>query len=247
MSERGRLEDERAAAPRCSPLVVWHDVECGRYSADLALWHELAHAGGGRVLDVGAGTGRVALALARAGHDVTALDHDPDLLAALTERAGELAIDTVVADAAGFDAGRAAFGLVAVPMQTIQLLPDRAGFFASARRAVAPGGLVALAIATDLEPFDGAELPPPDAAEHDGTRYLSQPTAVRAVPGGTRIERLRHTIPPGTAEQDVIVLAAVSADELAAEGAAAGLEPDGSRHIAATAEHVGSEVVMLRG
>ena len=37
-------------------------------------------------------------------------------------------------------------------MQTIQLLPDaaaRAGFFASARRAVAPGGLVALAIAGD--------------------------------------------------------------------------------------------------
>ena len=44
-----------------SPLVVWHDVECGRYSADLALWRELAAREPGPVLDVGAGTGRVAL------------------------------------------------------------------------------------------------------------------------------------------------------------------------------------------
>ena len=227
--------------------VIWHDVECGRYTADLPLWHELARSAGGRVLDVGAGTGRVALELARAGHDVTALDLDPDLLAALRERAGALAVETVVADAAEFDAGEGAFGLVAVPMQTIQLLPDRAGFFRSARRAVAPGGLVALAIAADLEPFEGAELPPPDAAEHDGTRFLSQPTAVRAIAGGTRIERLRHTIPPGTTEEDVIVLTNVTADQLAAEGETAGLTPQPPRTIAATAEHVGSEVVVLRG
>ena len=230
-----------------NPHVIWHDVECAHYRADLPLWRELADQAGGPVLDVGAGTGRVALELARAGHDVTALDVDPELLAALSERAGELPVRTVVADAARFDAGDAAFALVAVPMQTIQLLPDRAGFFRSARRALAPGGLVALAIATELEPFEGAELPPPDAAEHDGTRFLSQPTAVRAVPGGTRIERLRHTIPPGTAEEDVIVLAAVSAGELAAEGAAAGLRDEGVREIPATADHVGSEVVLLRG
>ena len=36
----------------------------------------------------GAGTGRVALALARAGHDVTALDREPELLAALAARGG---------------------------------------------------------------------------------------------------------------------------------------------------------------
>jgi len=229
--------------------VIWHDVECGGYRADLPLWRELAREAGGRVLDVGAGTGRVALDLARAGHQVTALDVDPDLLAALRERAGDLPVRTLEADATEFDAGEAAYALVAVPMQTIQLLDDRAGFFASARRAVAPGGVVALAITADLEPFDGSELPPPDAAEHDGTRFVSQPTAVRAVPGGTRIERLRHTISgrDRVTEQDVIVLAAVSADELAAEGAAAGLEPAGIRSIAPTPEHVGSEVVLLRG
>jgi SAM-dependent methyltransferase len=205
------------------------------------------------VLDVGAGTGRVALDLARAGHQVTALDNDPELLAVLAERAGGLPVDIVLADAAGFDAGEAAFGLVAVPMQTIQLLDGaaaRARFFASARRAVAPGGLVALAVASSLETFDGDGLPAPDVGEHGGTRYVSQPTAVRPVEGGTRIERLRHTIAPGgarTTEEDVVVLAAVTADGLAAEGAAAGLHPEPPRHVDATADHVGAEVVLLRG
>ena len=37
--------------------MVWHDVECGGYDADLTLWRELAREAGGPVLDVGAGTG----------------------------------------------------------------------------------------------------------------------------------------------------------------------------------------------
>ena len=61
-----------------APAVIWHDVECGAYDADLALWRELAAAAGGPILDVGAGTGRVALDLARHGHEVVALDSDPD-------------------------------------------------------------------------------------------------------------------------------------------------------------------------
>jgi ubiquinone/menaquinone biosynthesis C-methylase UbiE len=82
--------------------AIWHDVECGAYLADLDLWEELAADGGGRVLDVGAGTGRVALHLARAGHEVTALDRDPQLLRVLEQRAAGLPVRTVVGDAAGF-------------------------------------------------------------------------------------------------------------------------------------------------
>ncbi len=236
--------------------AVWHDVECGRYAADLPLWAELAREADGSVLDVGAGTGRVALRLAAAGHDVTALDRDAELLGVLRERAAAagLRVRTMVADAAGFDAGERAFALVAVPMQTIQLLPGaaaRGGFFASARRAVTPGGLVALAIAEELESFeDGTLMPLPDVAERDGWRYVSQPTAVRERPEGTRIERLRHTIAPGgerTSEEDVIVLARLTADSLIAEGAAAGLRPEPTRQIEPTDDHVGSEVVILRG
>jgi SAM-dependent methyltransferase len=242
------------AAATYSSLVVWHDVECGSYGADLPLWRELAAAQAGPVLDVGAGTGRVALELARAGHAVTALDREPELLSALAERAraAGLRVDTVVADAADFAlVGR--FALVIVPMQTIQLLPERAGFFASARAALAPGGLLAIAITGTLEGFEGLPdelLPHPDTGAAAGWRFTSQPTAVRKLPHATRIERVRRaTAPDGsvTVENDAIELARVSADQLEVEGRAAGLAPERPRSIAATSDHVGTEVVMLRG
>jgi SAM-dependent methyltransferase len=241
------IEGGRAAF---SPLVVWHDVECGRYSADLALWGELARCERGPVLDVGAGTGRVALRLARAGHDVTALDREPELLDALRARAVGVRVDTVVADARDFSLDRR-FGLVIVPMQTIQLLPERAGFLAAARRHLLPGALLAVAIAAALEDFgdlDG-DLPPPDVASFAGWRFASQPTAVRALSGATRIERLRRTFAPDgsvTEEHDVIELAALTVAGLEAEGRAVGFAPEPARAIPPTDEHVGSEVVLLR-
>ncbi|MEO8688852.1 MAG: class I SAM-dependent methyltransferase, partial [Solirubrobacteraceae bacterium] len=85
--------------------VIWHDIECGGYAADLPLWRELAAAEAGPVLDVGAGAGRVALELARHGHAVTALDRDAALLAELEARAGAAGLElrAEVADAAGFE------------------------------------------------------------------------------------------------------------------------------------------------
>jgi len=233
-----------------SPLVVWHDVECGRYRADLPLWRELAARERGPILDVGAGTGRVALELARAGHDVTALDRERELLDALSARATGLRVPTVVDDAGGFALDRR-FGLVIVPMQTVQLLPDRAGLLAAAHRHLLAGGLLALAISPVLEDFDGlaGELPPPDVATVADWRFASQPTAVRAVAGATRIERVRRAYAPDggvTEEDDVIELAEVSCEGLEAEGRAAGFGPEPARSIPPTDEHVGSEVVLLR-
>lgn len=229
------------------PAVVWHDVECGAYRADLPLWLELAQGAEGRILEVGAGTGRVAIPLARAGHDVTALDLDPDLLAALAARAD---LPTVLADATGFTLP-GDFDLITVPMQTIQLLDDRDGFFASARRALRPGGRLAVAIATDLESYDGAPpLPEPDLGEDDGWTYVSQPVAVRVDGERAEIERVRERIGPvgeRETERDVIRLRVVTAGGLAEEAARHGLEAVELRRIPATDEHVGSEVVIFRG
>jgi 2-polyprenyl-3-methyl-5-hydroxy-6-metoxy-1,4-benzoquinol methylase len=101
--------------------ALWHYLECGRYAEDLPLWRAMAARAGGRVLDVGAGTGRVTLDLAAAGAEVVALDVAPPLLEALEHRSAGLSVETVVADAREFFLGGCRFSLVLVPMQTLQL------------------------------------------------------------------------------------------------------------------------------
>ena len=232
--------------------AVWHDVECSRYDADLPLWRELAREAPEGVLDVGAGTGRVAIRLAYAGHAVTALDLDAELLAVLEARAAEAgcAVTTLAADAADFTLP-APVGLVAVPMQTIQLLPERDGFFASARGALVPGGRVAVAIATELESYDGTPpLPAPDLGHADGWTYISQPVAIRVEGDAVLIERIRQRVGPHgerVTTDDEIRLAMVTPGELAEEAAAHGLEAEELRHIPETPEHMATEVVIFRG
>lgn len=248
-----------------SAEVIWHDLECGSYSADLPLWRELADVAGGPVLDVGAGTGRVALDLARAGHRVTALDLDPDLLGALQDRSAGLNVETVCADAGSFALPREDFALCLVPMQTIQLLSSSAERDSLLRCAFAhlrPGGLLACAIVTELEPFDlaaGFAGPSPESTHVGDALYISRATSVRVLPERIAIERMRRIVASGTGqsserhpigeaegERNVIELARVSASELEDEGSRAGLKPEPAREIAPTDEHVGSIVVMLR-
>ncbi|HEY2636068.1 MAG TPA: class I SAM-dependent methyltransferase [Solirubrobacteraceae bacterium] len=236
-----------------SATVLWHDLECGGYAADLPLWRELAAAAEGPVLDVGAGTGRVALDLAKAGVPVVALDLDPELLAALAERARGLPVDTVVADARDFALDRR-FPLVLAPMQTVQLLGGEAGRLAFLRRVaahLAPGGRLACALADALEPFDpaGGALPVPDMRE-DGDRVLSsQPVRVRRDTDGWTIERVRQIVSARgevEASDDAVHLDAIDPATLEVEAATAGLVPEPRRRVPETADHVGSEVVIAR-
>jgi SAM-dependent methyltransferase len=201
------------------------------------------------VLDVGAGTGRVTLDLARAGHDVTALDVDEELLAALRERAGDLSVRTAVADARDFALGRR-FALILAPMQTVQLLEGRIEeFVACAAAHLAPGGIVAAALANPPE-YEGEVRPLPDMREEDGWLWSSQPVAVRRAPTGMVIQRTRETVSPAgdrTVEDDEILLTRTLPEDLEAAGERHGLRPLPRRTIAETDDYVGSEVVILGG
>ncbi len=252
-----------AAAPA---EVIWHEVECGRYSADLPLWRELAGAsaqrgGEARVLDLGAGIGRVSLDLAAAGHNVTALDLSPALLEELARRAEGLPVRTVVGDAREFRLAEDGFDLCLVPMQTLQLLRDegeRRALFESAAAHLRPGALLACAIVTAADEFDamaGQLGPSPDRLAVGERVYFSRPLSVRVLDGRIRIERERVALPAdgegeqrwrGAGERDVVELACVTEEQLWDEAAGAGLEAQQTLLIAETDEHTASEVVVLR-
>jgi SAM-dependent methyltransferase len=228
-----------------SATVVWHDVECGGYTADLPLWLDLAASADGPILDVGAGTGRVALRLARAGHTVHALERDPELVAALADRARGLPVVPVHGDACAFSS-RVDFQLIVVPMQTVHLLDDRPAFLRCAHAALAPGGRLAIALLGDgVEEFE-MELDA-DRALLDGVLYESCPTALRFQPGAIVLERRRRTRIGRQVESadDLVRLAVIDPAELAREAAQVGFTRLQSRWVEPTVDQVGSEILML--
>jgi SAM-dependent methyltransferase len=258
-AEHGPRHATRAAQPPFDEEVAWHDVECGGYEADLTLWRELAAECGDPVLELGAGTGRVALDLAARGHTVTALDSDPALVAACVRRARErgLRVDTVCADARTFSLARR-FALVVAPMQVVQLLDGaraRDAMLGCVLAHLEPGGIFAPALA---DPFAGVAavdvLPPaPDTGGRDGWTLASTPVAVREEDGAgaartVAIDRLRRaTGPSGAAVESAatVRLSVLSPAELAAEAVARGFRHLGDRLVPETDAYVGSTIPLV--
>lgn len=251
------MELELAERPPRRREVVWHDIECGRYEADLALWRRLAGFPGESepVLEIGAGAGRVSLDLARRGHHVTALDRDAVLLSALQERSAGLPVSVVCADARSFELERDDFAVCLVPMQTLQLLGGASGrlaFFARARTHLRSGGLLAFAVVTALDDFDCAVegvRPVPEIARDGGELYCSEAVRVSNTRGMTQIVRERMiAFGDGRREhsRDVVELDRVSAEVLEREASEAGLLAAARLQVAATEEHAGSLVLSFR-
>jgi len=233
--------------------VVWHDVECGGYEADLPLWEELAVERGGPILELGCGAGRVVVHLARAtGELVIGLERDDELLAAVWDRASGLEGDAEFGDVRGFDL-HARFELVLAPMQLIQLLPERADricCLSCVADHLEAGGRAAFAIVEEVPSLPASEVAPPipDVREVDGRVYSSLPMPPEVREGAIVLRRLRQTVAPDGAfeeEANEVVLQELSAEALEQEAMEVGLAPIGRREIPATDAHVGSTVVVL--
>jgi SAM-dependent methyltransferase len=115
---------------------------------DVAFYVEQAARAGGDVLELGCGTGRVLLPMARAGASVTGLDGSREMLdrcrAKLDGEPREVRsrVTLVAGDATGFDLGRT-FRLVVAPFRILQQLvtiEEQLGLVTSVARHLAQGG-----------------------------------------------------------------------------------------------------------
>lgn len=123
-----------------------YDALAGEYAGhpELGFYCRLGAAHGGPMLELGAGTGRLSLALAAEGHAVTGVELDGGMLALARQKAATrgLTADWVEADARTLALDRR-FPLVILPNNTIAHFLDRESveaLFASVRRHLTPGG-----------------------------------------------------------------------------------------------------------
>lgn len=159
-----------------------YDVWCTEVVEDIPFYVGLAGALAGalgrdrlEVLELGGGSGRVALPLAAAGHAVTAVDLSGRQLARLEQRASETGVaervTAIRADMRELEVAPASFDLVLAPFRCmLHVAADRTDVLGAVARAVRPGG----AFAFDVFHPDAAQI-----ASTDGRwiRRRTEPTA----------------------------------------------------------------------
>jgi SAM-dependent methyltransferase len=238
-----------------SEAPIWQEVEFGSYTADLPLWEELAAEVGGPVLELGAGSGRVALHLARAGFEVIAAERDPELVEELERRAEGLPLTVLAADITKLDESslptttvRLAIG----PLQVVQMLDqtDRARVLGAVADALQPGGRCALSLVDESTLIEQgvAATPPPDMREVEGWVYSSEPLWVQVSERSLRMRRLRERVSPsGDLVRKVHddLLHRLRPEKLEAEAGAVGLKPTGRLEVAPSAYEAGAIAVIL--
>jgi SAM-dependent methyltransferase len=119
---------------------------------DVAFFVEAGRAAGGRVLELGCGTGRVLIPCARAGIDITGVDRAAPMLEVcrrkLEKEPAEVRsrVELVQGDMREFDLGRS-FALVTLPFRPFQhllTLHDQLSCLGAIRRHLADGGRLIL-------------------------------------------------------------------------------------------------------
>lgn len=119
-----------------------YDLQYAAYRDDVPHYLRLADDLGGPILELGAGTGRLTEALARAGHEVVAVDVAPAMLARARARVTAPNVRFVEADMRALDLGQQ-FALVIAPFNTLMhayTLSDQDSTLAGVHRHLAQGG-----------------------------------------------------------------------------------------------------------
>ena len=222
-------------------LARLYDLDLEEDPGDLDLYLALAARTGGPVLELAVGTGRVAVPLAVAGHEVVGVDLDDAMLARAARRAAEAGVasrlDLVAADARTVRHARAGeFSLAILALSSLFLVGDRrdqAAAIATLAAHLRPGGLAAIDVwlpdADDLARFDG-RLIREWVRRHPATDAVVTKTGSALHDAATGVVRLTTVFEEGSQGQPAVRwvredrLQLVTADALVGYLEVAGLE-----------------------
>jgi ubiquinone/menaquinone biosynthesis C-methylase UbiE len=178
-----------------APFYDWENAQTlGR--RDVPFWRRLASTAGGRVLELGCGTGRVSMPLARAGIDLVGVDRSAPMLERARRRITRSrnrqvakSLDLVRADIRALPFEARSFAMVIAPYGILQSLirpRDLTATLASVARVVAPGGTFAIDLVPDVPQWreysnrvqlrgkaGGAQLTLIESVRQDPKRHLT--------------------------------------------------------------------------
>ena len=141
----------------------FYDWENARTMArrDVRFWQDLARREGGPVLELGSGTGRLTIPVARTGVRIVGVDRSDAMLAFARRRARRLAAALrprlALGDIRALPFPPGAFNAVLAPYGMLQSLTtdaDLAATLAEARRVLAPGGVIGIDLVPDLPAWE---------------------------------------------------------------------------------------------
>ena len=202
------MAEAGSSGTRAELLARWYDLDLRDDPGDLDLYLALAARLGGPILELAAGSGRIAVALAAAGHEVVGVDLDPAMLgrarAAWDRARGRTgrrrigSLELVEADLLEVELGTR-FGLVVLALNSLLLL-------GTAERQQAALATMARHLRPDGRAVVDVWLPgPDDLALYDGRLLLEWERTDEA--SGQRVAKLaaaRHD--PATAAVELTTI-----------------------------------------
>lgn len=154
------------------PLADLYDLEYA-HDYDVPLWLSLAHRESGPIIEWGAGTGRIAIPLSKAGFDVTAVEVSGKMVERGRSKAGNT--EWICGDMRSAKLYKR-YGVAVCAFNSFLCLTsvdDALAFLGNAREHLEPGGLIGIEVSA-FSPEELAEDPDGSDLQHDFTRRLPE-------------------------------------------------------------------------
>jgi SAM-dependent methyltransferase len=213
----------RAAAYGERHAEVYDRIYGGRFPPEGAVEALAEAAGAGRVLELGAGTGRLAIPLIARGIEVDGIEASPAMVAKLRTRTGGHRVDIAQVDLADFDLARHDYMVAVCAVSTLFILSHEAqsSCIRAAARHLRPGGRLFIeAFQPDPSRFDRAGYRVEQRPENQGAQHVVRSRHDSA----DRIIHITHElVDESHVECYTVDLCYATVDELDAMAAAAGL------------------------